>query len=672
MLLPLGLLTSLLTIAVALLSSAAMNQEMAKVEWTLEWWFTFPVPARSLLLSRALETAFVNPLAWFMAFPFFTSVFLCAGHGLLAPLLGIMATVYLGLLAGALRVAAETGLRRYLALRNVARIQAALSVIGTLGLMTTVLGSASPDLVTQVTKWAARLPAWTIMNPLNPMGLASRGAVARTAVACLGFGVLAVIGATRLGGWFVRDGLTTSTGPHEGSRGAQTTGAEPRLPLGAIARKELLLLSRDRNRLAQVFLSPILVLGTQFVLNRQFMTSVFAEPRRAASAAFVASGFALTTGGLQTLAADAPALWLYFTVPKRIERLFAPQALFWAALVSPIALGVFVAFTSMRGAAIMKQASLAAFLLVGVTLQAFIVTALGVFGTDVLDSDPRRRVRPSIVYLSMLLVGIFAYAIYTPSLWSKVAHLVLFSLLVYALWQKVADHASLLLDPNEVPPPRLAVGDGVIAALAFFVGQAVFGFILVTSGVPMAISSIYAFTSSGLLVGAVALYTLWRSGMPDVARAVGLIMPRGKVLVGLATGIATGLLTALFARGYQALVNRFEMLSPLRRSLDVSSVRHAGALPWIVALVTIAAPIFEEFIFRGLLYGGFRRSVSPLRAALASALVFAVVHPVGSSFPVFVMGLAAALVYGRFRSLLVPIAVHMTYNALIVASALLL
>jgi membrane protease YdiL (CAAX protease family) len=148
-------------------------------------------------------------------------------------------------------------------------------------------------------------------------------------------------------------------------------------------------------------------------------------------------------------------------------------------------------------------------------------------------------------------------------------------------------------------------------------------------------------------------------------------MPRGEVLVGLAMGIATGLSTGLVARGYQALVDRFEVLRPLRSTLDVFSVRHEGALPWLVALVTIAAPIFEEFIFRGMLYGGFRRSVSPLRAALASALVFAVVHPVGSCLPVFVMGLAAALVYGRFRSLLVPIAVHMTYNAFIVASAFL-
>ena len=85
--------------------------------------------------------------------------------------------------------------------------------------------------------------------------------------------------------------------------------------------------------------------------------------------------------------------------------------------------------------------------------------------------------------------------------------------------------------------------------------------------------------------------------------------------------------------------------------------------------MTITAPIFEEFIFRGLLYGGFRRSVGPIKAALASAVVFAVVHPAISCLPVFAISFVAALAYAQFRSLLAPSAVHMTYNAMVVAVA---
>jgi membrane protease YdiL (CAAX protease family) len=85
----------------------------------------------------------------------------------------------------------------------------------------------------------------------------------------------------------------------------------------------------------------------------------------------------------------------------------------------------------------------------------------------------------------------------------------------------------------------------------------------------------------------------------------------------------------------------------------------------LLALVVIAAPLFEEFIFRGLLFSGFRRSIGALPAALASATVFALVHPVIAALPVFVLAVGAALVLERTRWLGAPIAAHMTYNAIV-------
>src|SRR5262249_16544081 len=80
MLRPLGLVTLLLALSIALLGIAGPNQDLSKVEWTLEWWFTFPVPARGLLLARVLETAVATPFAWFLLFPFFFVTFWCAGY----------------------------------------------------------------------------------------------------------------------------------------------------------------------------------------------------------------------------------------------------------------------------------------------------------------------------------------------------------------------------------------------------------------------------------------------------------------------------------------------------------------------------------------------------------------------------------------------------------------
>jgi hypothetical protein len=90
---------------------------------------------------------------------------------------------------------------------------------------------------------------------------------------------------------------------------------------------------------------------------------------------------------------------------------------------------------------------------------------------------------------------------------------------------------------------------------------------------------------------------------------------------------------------------------------------------WIVPLAVVAAPLFEEFIFRGLVFRGLRRSAPAGIAILGSAAIFAIVHPPISVAPVFVMAVCAAWVFERSGLLLAPIVTHMVYNALMIAIA---
>src|SRR5262249_43076873 len=89
---------------------------------------------------------------------------------------------------------------------------------------------------------------------------------------------------------------------------------------------------------------------------------------------------------------------------------------------------------------------------------------------------------------------------------------------------------------------------------------------------------------------------------------------------------------------------------------------------WALPLALVAAPLFEEFIFRGLIFGGLRRSFGLWPATLVSAAMFAIMHPAISMLPVFVMGVCAALVYERTRSLLAPMLTHAVYNACVLAT----
>jgi membrane protease YdiL (CAAX protease family) len=61
--------------------------------------------------------------------------------------------------------------------------------------------------------------------------------------------------------------------------------------------------------------------------------------------------------------------------------------------------------------------------------------------------------------------------------------------------------------------------------------------------------------------------------------------------------------------------------------------------------------------------------LTALAAALASAAVFALVHPAIAAAPVFVLAVLSALAYERSRWLATPVVAHMVYNAVVLGAA---
>jgi membrane protease YdiL (CAAX protease family) len=94
------------------------------------------------------------------------------------------------------------------------------------------------------------------------------------------------------------------------------------------------------------------------------------------------------------------------------------------------------------------------------------------------------------------------------------------------------------------------------------------------------------------------------------------------------------------------------------------------ASPRRVALETfdasVWAPIVEEILFRGLLYGTLRTRLPMWPSAIASAAIFTVPHgyALAGSASVFASGLLWAIAYERTRSLLPGLIAHFANNAL--------
>lgn len=85
---------------------------------------------------------------------------------------------------------------------------------------------------------------------------------------------------------------------------------------------------------------------------------------------------------------------------------------------------------------------------------------------------------------------------------------------------------------------------------------------------------------------------------------------------------------------------------------------------WLFALGAVAAPIVEEFLFRGILYRLFRNRLSVAAAVIASAVAFALLHLIVPLIPaLLVMGIVLAALAQRYDSLYPAIVVHALNNA---------
>jgi len=152
------------------------------------------------------------------------------------------------------------------------------------------------------------------------------------------------------------------------------------------------------------------------------------------------------------------------------------------------------------------------------------------------------------------------------------------------------------------------------------------------------------------------------------ASALGLgRLSLGKVLAG---GFVTLLVVVVTAQAvnwafYQWLVgmpppeDTDQQLVQLFKTADQGSLRIA-----IVLMCVVVAPLTEELLYRGFVFGIARDWAGSWPAAAFSAAVFSLAHQnLMAALPLFVLGLGFALSYQRSRCLWVPMLAHALFNA---------
>jgi ABC-2 type transport system permease protein len=378
-----------------------------------------------------------------------------------------------------------------------------------------------------------------------------------------------------------------------------------RTVLAAVQRRELLLLGRDRAFMVQTLLLPVVMVGAQVFINAgsDVLAGAVEHPENLAAIAFALAAYTLMLSAFQTLNAEGQALWILYSVPHPLESVLRQKAKLWAAVATIYPLITFAVAALVAGHISAAFAGAAAIVLLGVPIFAVIATALGVFACDPLAQEVMRRIRPTYTYLYMVLASLYAYAIYASTIWQRAAMVILTALLAIALWQKARDRFDYLLDPSASPPARVSVSDGLIAALMFFVVQALVAvfFQVGQTGVPAAAIIWIAFCAAGGVTYGSMRLVYWRAKTAGVPHTVGPGLPQALLL-----GIAGGVVASLAAMAYIETAASMDLL-------PVQPANQVADRIWLVAIAVAAAPVFEEFIFRGLIFAACDGRSAPWR-----------------------------------------------------------
>jgi membrane protease YdiL (CAAX protease family) len=654
------------------------SRELAQADWDLEWLVTLPMRRSPLLWARLLERSVANPTGILALWPLCAVLAWYGHHGWASPLLAAAATFLLLMLAALVRTLADTGLRLSLPPSQLRNLQALASVLS-MPLLYIAISFSIWSNKSFTLDWARSFPAWTLWTPpglaVQALMSTSAGAAWQAAALLLAQAAVLLVAGMALLRFQLRHGVV-ATGAREAAKrqpaaveayaatGAATHDAAPaprrRSLITTLQRRELLLLGRDRNFLVQSLLIPVVLVLSQLLVNGQLSSIMLLgqDQQLMAAVAFGIGSYVLVLSAFQTLNTEGSALWMLYTFPRSMAGMLKEKAQLWGALALLYPMLVFATGLYFTPRFNWTLLAYAAIVVAGIPIYTLIAVSLGVFASDPLAQEAQARVRPTYSYLYLLLSSLYVYALYAAEWMQTLAIIILTASLAIALWQKAHDELPYLLDPAASPAARVSVSDGLIAATLFFVLQLLALAMLNQGRASTAQTTSFAFAIAGSVVYALVRLLFWRhktSGVPAILNAAGHGSRAAAVMPALRAGLAGAAVAAAFGIGYLWLMRGTPWL-------PMNALRN---LQWLIPVSVLAAPVFEEFIFRGLVFGGLRRQMGALPAAMGSAALFAIVHPAPAMVPVFVVGLATAWAYERSKSLLAPMLVHAVYNAVV-------
>ena len=647
-----GLLLALLVLMSFCTAFGGANASLGGGDWIQWWLLTFPVPTRSLTMARALEYSLVQLFPWFTLFPLSWQALAVLGQPW-ALTIAAGATLVTTCLTGALRLWAETQLRLRCTLHTMKNVQGVCTILSLLIIGVVFWAALSRETPHGFVDLAASLPAATLLLPGSwPIGIGmyGLGAVAAgvgVSAAVFRFGVMSSARA-------LQSGAMRAGGVDAGARGHQRAWARG-AGLG-IGGKEVALLRRDRTFLVQTILVPVFIIGIQLIVNPKLGD---ADGAVVAIIAYVVGFYGALGGCFQVLSSEGRALWMLYSLPVSTLEILRRKTRLWAILCCCLGATALVVFSVRAEAAPLTFLGDLGFVLVGVWCSAHIAAAISVLGANTTPDSVQRQPKQRYVWLFMFLAGSYCAVLGLPDLGHRVAGATVYLTIAYALWLRGVERMRWLLDPVTDPRDELTLLDAAGALMTFFllqmVGAGLFTVLFLVDRPILAQSLAFVGAGVGALLFVVARFD---SRRVSIGEAFGWAGEGASRLACCASGAVGGALVGGLGLLYAQFVQE--------AAPDLIPPTPTDGYVLLLGVAVVAAPLVEELLFRGLLLGALRRAVSDGAAVVWSSLLFTFVHPMISWPPVFLLGLACALLRLRGAPVVACMVLHAVYNGVVV------
>lgn len=661
-----GLLMSMAGLGTLLFALGMLSRQISRPEPSLAWLFEFPVPRGVLFSSKLCECLFdgaslplLSMLPGVFLFQSGLGFWESAGWGL-----AFGAIAALGV--GAVRIALEVFLLQKCPRRRRGTIGGFAAALGTLLMVVVLYGGGTPALLRIMLDAAEFLPGWFYYNPLtNGFGLQPSSlplqwlTSAGIAAACCVVSVWFCASLTRYG---LEPGLETARGaaPASSAGAGGTALRSSRRPrfTGLLA-KEMYMLVRQRALLVQILLAPIImVMIFYFQTSGRFAERAMGNAGAMASTIFGICAYMVFVASQVAMNTELRTLWLLLSLPRPLADALRVKSRIWGTAAGGLALilGLFAVAThsDMAGGLLLRLPFIAVF----VWLIADLSIGLRTMGSSII-SETTVHFRQWSQWVPLFLSAAAGHAVFAGDLWYLSVLLILLSALDVSVWQKLNVELPYVTEPAEDPPPRLFLMHGLLAACGYLALQFLGLQMVIAAKGP--VGKILPFLSAGaaIIVAGLAWWQLTR-------RHVRILPDERAPSLSVVLTSTAGLATACFI-GW-AWLQTWPLFEWGRFALQMSrglSLADTGTRVSIFMMTVIVAPLCEEFLFRGLIYHGLRRTTGFLWSLLWTSLFFTAVHPPASSVAVFGLAAVNAWIMERTGRLTPCILVHAGYNAFV-------